>query len=130
MLPHELLEHYFAEIEAAASRMPAYTENYIEEILTSERANLRMRLRFENGNLLEINEALVVESGALETLGYRYHLQQADGKLIFRYDNTPHFPDLPSFPHHKHLHDAVVSSHKPELLDILQEAEASIAKLL
>ena len=39
MLPHELLEHYLAEIEAAVSQMHAYTENYIEEILTPERAN-------------------------------------------------------------------------------------------
>jgi hypothetical protein len=77
VLPHDILERYFAEIEAAVARLPAYAENYEEEILTTERANLRIRLRFENGNLLEINEALIVENGALETLGYRYHLQHA-----------------------------------------------------
>lgn len=125
MLPHDILERYFAEIEAAVAQLPAYAENYEEEILTTERANLRIRLRFENGNLLEINEALIVENGALETLGYRYHLQHADNELVFRYDNTPHFPGLSSFPHHKHLRDAVIVSNKPELLDILQEAKAS-----
>jgi len=123
VLLHESIERYVSEIEAAVARLPAYTENYAEEILTAERANLRIRLRFENGGLLEINEALVVENGELETLGYRYHLQRANGELVLRYDNTPHFPDLPSFPHHKHLHDAVVASRKPELLDVLREAE-------
>lgn len=124
MLLHDSLERYFAEVEAAVARLPAYTENYIEEILTAERTNLRIRLRFTHGALLEISEALIVENGTLKTLGYRYHLQRANNELLFRYDNTPHFPDLPSFPHHKHLHDAVVATSKPDLLDVLKEAKA------
>lgn len=125
MLPHELLEQYFAKIVAAVARLPAYTESYVEEILTAERINLRIRLRFENGALLEISEAIIVESGALKTLGYRYHLQRVDNELVFRYDNTPHFPDLASFPHHKHLRDAVIAANKPSLMDVLQEAKAN-----
>lgn len=123
MLPHNFLERYFAEIEVAVTQLPAYTESYVEEILTAERANLRIRLRFQSGSLLEINEAIIIENGALKTLGYRYHFQRAGSELVFRYDNTPHFPDLPSFPHHKHLRDAVVASNKPDLLDVLQEAK-------
>jgi hypothetical protein len=123
VLPHNILERYFAEIEEAVSQLPAYAENYVEEILTSKRANLRIRLRFQSGDLLEINESIIVEDGALKTLGYRYHLQRASNELVFRYDNTPHFPDLPSFPHHKHLRNAVVASSKPDLLDVLQEAK-------
>ncbi len=125
MLPHDYLESYFVEVEAAVAQLPAYTESYIEEILTPDRANLRIRLRFENGALLEINEALIVENGSLKSLGYRYHLQRADSELVFRYDNTPHFPDLPSFPHHKHLRDAIIASDKPDLLVVLQEAKAN-----
>ena len=127
MLPHDSLERYFAEVEAAVAQLPAYTESYIEEILTAGRANLRIRLRFENGALLEINEAIIVENGEIKTLGYRYHLQSADSELMFRYDNTPHFPGLPSYPHHKHLSDAVIAANKPDLLDILQEAKISSA---
>ena len=123
MLLHNFLERYFAEIEVAVTQLPAYAESYVEEILTSERANLRIRLRFQSGCLLEINEAIIVENGVLKTLGYRYHLQRAGNELVFRYDNTPHFPDLPSFPHHKHLQNSVVASSKPDLLDILQEAK-------
>jgi hypothetical protein len=124
--PHDSIEQYFAAVEAAVARLPAYTENYTEEILTAQRANLRIRLRFDNGALLEINEALVVVNGALTTLGYRYHLQRANNELVFRYDNTPHFPDLPSFPNHKHLRDAVVAAGKPDLLEVLQEAKTSL----
>ena len=39
MLPHNFLERYFVEIEAAVTQLPAYAESYVEEILTSERAN-------------------------------------------------------------------------------------------
>ncbi|MFZ4556262.1 MAG: toxin-antitoxin system TumE family protein [Pseudanabaena sp.] len=28
------------------------------------------------------------------------------------YDNTPHFPDLSSFPHHKHLPNQVIASEQ------------------
>jgi len=124
VLLHESLERYFTEIEAAVARLPAYSESYVEEILTAERANLRIRLRFENGALLEINEALIIENGTLRSLGYRYHLQRANNELIFRFDNTPHFSDLPTFPHHKHLRDSVVATNKPDLLDVLKEAQA------
>lgn len=125
MLLHDFLERYFAEIEAAVTQLSAYAESYVEEILAAERANLRIRLRFQSGCLLEINEAIIVENGVLKTLGYRYHFQRAGSELVFRYDNTPHFPDLPSFPHHKHLRDAVVASSKPDLLDVLQEAKTN-----
>lgn len=123
MLPHESLERYFADVEASVAQLPAYTESYVEEILTAERANLRIRIRFANGALLEINEALIIENGALRSLGYRYHLQSANNELLFRYDNTPHFPDLPSFPHHKHLRDSVVATNKPDLMDVFNEAK-------
>lgn len=125
MLLHDLLERYLAAIEAAVTQLPAYVESYAEEVLTPERANLRIRLRFQSGCLLEISEAIIVENGGLKTLGYRYHFQDAGSELIFRYDNTPHFPHLPSFPHHKHLRNAVVASSKPDLLDVLQETKKS-----
>lgn len=45
--------------------------------------------------------------------------------MVFRYGNKSHIPGLPSFPHHKHLHDGVIASYKPELPDAMQEAEAA-----
>jgi hypothetical protein len=57
---------------------------------------------------------------------YAYHYQAADGSMIFRYDNTPHFPTLSSFPHHKHLSDgtSVVPCAAPTLAQVLAEIEA------
>jgi len=100
----------------------AYIERYVEEILTPQRATLRIRVRFAAGHLLEVNEAMVVETDTLVWLDYRYHCQDEQNRLIFRYDSTPHFPDLPSFPHHKHLQDEVIASQKPDIYQVLQEA--------
>ena len=123
MSPHELLGRYFASIAEAVAQITVYTESYVEEILSDERANLRIRLRFQNGSLLEINEAVIVENGKFRTLGYRYHMQNSGHELLFRYYNTPHFPALATFPHHKHLSDSVIATSKPDLLDVLQEAK-------
>lgn len=120
---HKLIADYFSEIEQALLALEnADVERYVEEILTPERATLRVRVRFSQGHLLEINEALVVAADVLTWLDYRYHCQTERNHLIFRYDCTPHFPDLPSFPHHKHLRDQVIASEQPMLIAVLQEA--------
>ena len=122
---HDLLDAYLSLIESTVTALPAYAETYVEEIISSERVNLRIRLRFDSGNLLEINEAVIVEAGTLAALGYRYHCQDKANVLIFRYDDTPHFPELPTFPYHKHTQDSVIAHNKPELLDVLNEAANS-----
>jgi hypothetical protein len=52
---------------------------------------------------------------------YVYHYQGPEDKLIFRYDNTRHFPNLPNFPHHKHTPAEVISASEPDLKTILDE---------
>jgi len=124
---HEVLAAYLDHVERTILQCHnAYVEHYTEEILTSERASLRIRLRFEQGHLLEINEAVVIVDDKLVSLDYRYHCQNEQNQLIFRYDSTPHFPDLPKFPHHKHLPDDVIASDQPDIVLVVQEArEAS-----
>ncbi|MDP1774509.1 MAG: DUF6516 family protein [Methylobacter sp.] len=122
---HELLKDYLDAVEQAAlSCDGVYVERYIEEILTPERVNLRLRLRFDKGYLLKIHEAVIIANQNLVHLDYRYHCQDEQNRLVFRYDSTPHFPDLASFPHHKHLPDAVIISERPDIGYVLQEVIA------
>lgn len=122
----ELLARYLREIETAVRLIRGgYVEHYEEEILETDRVNLRVRIRFEKGCLLEINEAVIVESGVIRHIGYRYHFQDHRNSLVFRYDNTPHFPDIRNFPHHKHLPDRVVETVKPSVLEVIEEARSS-----
>ena len=119
---HETISHYLREVEATLGETEdAYTELYEEEILASDRVNLRIRLRFYNGHLLELNESITFE-GEVRHLRYRYHFQDKEKNLVFRYDNTPHFPNLKSFPHHKHLKDEVIATDKPPVVRVIREA--------
>jgi len=121
MLPN-ILSIYLNQIEQAIQQYSdAYVEYYEEEILNLERTNLRIRLRFYEEYLLEINEAIIIIDNQLEFLDYRYYFQDGKNQLVFRYDSTPHFPNLSNFPHHKHLPENVISSEKPEIIRVLQE---------
>jgi len=131
MLPNTLSD-YLDQVEQAIQQCSnVYVERDEEEILTPKRANLRIRLRFNQTYLLEINEAfaygaclrtIIVADNQLEFLDYRYHFQDAQNQLIFRYDSTPDFPNLPKFAYHKHLPYDVIPSEKPEITQVLKEA--------
>ena len=57
---HDALKHYLDAVEQAVLGCDGiYVEHYTEEILTPERVNLRLRLRFDKGYLLEIHEAVI-----------------------------------------------------------------------
>jgi hypothetical protein len=101
----------------------AITERYEEQLLTSTRGNLRLRLRFADQALLEISEAIVLSAGDLQWLSYRYHYQDPLGTPVLRYDNTPHHAETSSHPHHKHVGEQVVASSRPTLEDVLREVQ-------
>ncbi len=122
-MPHEKIQQYLESIESLVRKLKnAYVERYEEEILTAKRSNIRLKIRFQSGALLEINEAIVVESGFLKHLGFRYHFQDHRNQIIFQYDNTPHYPKLSNFPEHKHSLNAVVGCRRPKVNEVLDEA--------
>ena len=70
--------------------------------------HLRARLELADGSQLEFSEYVqrsLADEIAVST--YSYHWADADNQLIKRWDNTPHFPNLPGFP--DHMHDGVTS---------------------
>jgi hypothetical protein len=77
--------------------------------------------------ILKVNEAVVIEMEMLRHLRYRYHFQDRENHLLLRYDNTPHFPDLESFPHHKHLGNEVKSCEKPSIPQVVEEIKLHLA---
>jgi len=119
-MSREALAAYFDRVEQRLLTLPnTYVELFNAVILTSERANLKLRVRFKGKYLLAISEALVVIDDQISQIDYRYHFQDEKNELILRYDSTPHFP---SFPHHKHLPNAVIAADKPDIVQVLQEA--------
>ena len=63
--------------------------------------NLRLKAEFEfsDGSRLFIRQIVLQES----TFKYAYHWQDEKGLLRCRWDNSPHWPDISTHPHHKHV---------------------------
>ena len=93
------------KIRLATSTVIAKIET-VTERTTGDRGYFRARLSLANGDFLEISEYFVIHGHQPKTLEYRYQwMDAAKQKLICRWDNAPHFPELPQFPDHIHLGD-------------------------
>jgi len=82
------------------------------------------RVRFYDGSELILAEELE-QAGPrnVRRVAYKFQYQQADGALIFRYDNAPHHPQISTFPDHKHLGAQVSEAHAPDLTEVLREID-------
>jgi len=75
----------------------------IRERSTLVDGHLRAQLALADGSQLEFSEYMQrSHTGEIAVITYSYHWTDADNHLIKRWDNTPHFPDLPEFPDHIH----------------------------
>ena len=87
----------------------------IRERSTWMDGHLRARLDLADGSQLEFSEYMQRSpAGEIAVITYSYHWANADNQLIKRWDNAPHFPDLPGFP--DHIHDGAtgeVTSGQP-----------------
>lgn len=83
---------------------------------------LRARASLKRGLTLHITEAF-----GKGYRSYSYHLQKKD-KLVRRWDNAPHWPELKTFPHHVHLSGERDVRESPELFieDVLEEIKSII----
>lgn len=55
---------------------------------------------------------------------YAFHWQNDSGELIIRWDNAPHYKNLSTYPHHKHLTNQVLESRAMTLQEVLAEIES------
>jgi len=74
-------------------------------------------IEFSDGSKLRLNLIAQAGSGFLDWRAYSFHFRDRNNRLIFRYDNSPHYPHLPLFPHHKHVgpRDVVEGSAQPSI---------------
>lgn len=118
-----MIETYFRHINELIAHTPIVGASSVTYDKRSPYIGfIRASLYFVDGTVLHFREFVNVQQGS-ERYMYVYQYQRADGTLIFRYDNTPHFPDLPSFPHHKHQGSEVnvMTATPPDLGSVLAE---------
>jgi len=94
--------------------------------LPSRQGIIAGRVKFHDGSLLDFDEVILLQDEQLVKLRYAYHYQNKSGEMIFRYDNAPHYPNIFTYPHHKHVGSTVEPAQVPDLSDILHEIEELI----
>jgi hypothetical protein len=123
-----IIEEYFQRIETLVSSAPiVHSSSLTYDKRTTYIGFIRGSLYFVDGSSLHLREFVNVQFD-VDRYMYVYQYQRPDGTLVFRYDNTPHFPGLPTFPHHKHegSESDVVSAFSPDLKEVLHEIRSLI----
>ncbi len=115
-------------VEAVKSRLltdPLVTAFSIRrERVTAIDAHLRVRLDLVDGSLLEFSEYVQRSAGGhIDVVTYSYHWADEEGRLLLRWDNTPHFPGLAGFPHHIHQgdDDTVAPGQPVDIFSVLDQ---------
>ena len=116
---------YFDAVKERLTTSPAVASFAItREHITLIDGHLRARVSVSNGSLLEFSEYVQRSpDGQIDVVTYSYHWAGAAGRLIRRWDNAPHFPDLPGFPHHVHngLDNSVATGKPASIFAVLDE---------
>jgi hypothetical protein len=119
------IEAYLDSIKERFVTDPVVTSfETIRERSTLVDGHLRARLDLADGSQLEFSEYMQRSpAGKIAVITYSYHWADASNQLIKRWDNTPHFPDLPGFP--DHIHDGatgqVTSGQPMSIFAVLDE---------
>lgn len=88
-----------------------------------KRSRLKARITFIDGSVLVIKDYYFGDERK-----YAYHWMDEKGKLYIRWDNSPHWPEVSTYPHHKHIGspDNVELSLEIELRDVLKVIRSRI----
>jgi hypothetical protein len=54
-------------------------------------------------------------------IDYSYHWQDKEKRLITRWDNAPHHPEIETFPHHVHEGEYIKPSEEPTFVETLKK---------
>ncbi|MBU0512201.1 MAG: hypothetical protein KJ638_10955 [Chloroflexi bacterium] len=118
-----MIDVYFQQLLKVLAITPVVrTPNVTFDKRSARVGFIRGEVHFIDDSQLHFRELVYLLDGP-ERVMYAYHYQGTDKSLIFRYDNIEHFPELPNFPHHKHIGDDVVSviGELPNLQTVVDE---------
>ena len=122
-----MIEEYFQQVENALREFPIIRSYALsKKVYNAQQGMISGKIMFENGSRLDFLEVIDIEREA--KLKYRYHFMDRSLRLIFRYDNAPHHPQVKSFPHHKHIVKGIMTSIEPSLRDVLFEITRLVKK--
>lgn len=123
-----MIVEYFKSLESLLSSftiIKSYSIN--KKIYNSKQGYICGKIFLENDNILDFVE--VKNTDKISKIKYRYQYMDSGTNLLFRYDNAPHYPQLKSFPHHKHTPSETIDHCEPTLEDVLMEIALDMREL-
>lgn len=123
------IDYYFLDVRGKITDLSFIeSENIVFEKFGRNIGRIYGRILFRNRSILEFLEMVCISEGKFERPRYRFHWQDADGKLVIRWDNAKHHPEISSYPHHKHVGNdkKVEDSSETTFEDVLKFIEEKI----
>lgn len=117
---------YFAKVKDALKRYSHLISDVstVEKTYSDNKGFISSDVIFSDDSQLDFAEVKDTEQDGKKK--YRYHYMDENNNMVFRYDNAKHYPDLSTFPHHKHTPKGVEESEEPSLDDVLSEIEPKV----
>lgn len=120
------IAQYFDEVEArliASKAVVSY--RILRREITPLDGKLRVKVILSDGGVAELFEYVVEIEGRIITRKYSFHWQDAQEKLVCRWDNAPHHLS------HHHLHKAdgtvIGRTSATSMLEVITEIENLIS---
>jgi hypothetical protein len=103
---------------------PLFSDIEVSELIDEDTIKvIKVKAKVIDGTVLFVHEIFRISSHK-----YSYHWQETDGKLIMRWDNSPHWKNVKTFPYHKHIANDVFACRKMTVSDVISEMEEEIKK--
>ena len=122
-----MIERHLAELKAQLTTSKIVKRiTILDEFTTDFSGFIDSKVNIIDGSILYVTEYIKFVEGRIKRDKYSFHWQR-DNRLIFRYDNSPHYKDIKTFPHHKHIGmNNVICSKEMSLSDTIDEIELII----
>ena len=119
-----VIQRHYDAIEARLLQSQAIVSYQVfesREIGFSD-GKLRFKAVLSDGGTVECFEYISEAIGVVHPQKYSSHWQDAQQRLVLRWDNAPHYPAVPGAPNHIHQADGSVTGAE-EVLDVLSVIE-------
>lgn len=122
-----MLESVAQPIESAIRSSALVVTHNLEKVqLSATVGYIEGNITFIDNSRLVFFEFLRQTDDGVQREKYRYHFMDSNDRLIFRYDNAPHRPEVASFPNHKHLPTGLIESVALHFVDVFVEIETYV----
>lgn len=114
-----MIRDYFSDRKQETLDNPSVVDLSFDSTATDEdRGFWKAKITFRDGSSLHLFEFVLIRDEEAKVDKYRYHYQDRNDDLIFRFDDAAHHEDLETFPEHKHEENEVVPAERPEISEV------------